>query len=293
MDRERMVRYELDNMFHSGNKGTFGRTNLFSPVLCDESITKTVEDMYVSIEKISEALEKIMKVDFGCFYREVLFYDSQHEGGRFMIQREVMPDIIMMPNVGKQAMMWQENVGNSRETPARFLFPILTIEDVDAMMLETVARYRWEICRKIQGMRWNDISEHSLTSEYYDYITYYKKNKDLSSTVKEKIKNILARVKGSYREVFVIDYINWIKYESSGSFRLNKVARDILSRYCPFPQEIRNKLISNPMFKTVFSKYENVMIKREEKVRNTLSRYKANGGEITQEMLDTLHLIRK
>ena len=156
-------------------------------------------------------------------------------------------------------------------------------------MIDVVGKYRWEICRKIQGVRWNDISEPSLTSEYYDFLEFYKKNRLLSSEGKEKLKSTLTRVKGSFREFFVLDYINWIRYESSGNFRLNKVSREILSRYCPFPHEIRYKLIENPMFKGIFSKYENLMIQKENKIKNSLSRYKNEGGEITQELMDTLH----
>ena len=40
-------------------------------------------------------------------------------------------------------------------------------------------------------MRWNDITEPSLTSEYCDYIQFYRKNHDLSAEAKEKIKNAL------------------------------------------------------------------------------------------------------
>ena len=200
-----------------------------------------------------------------------------------------MPDVILLPNIGQRGMMWQEVGSVSRESSARFLFPILSVADIDAGMLDVIGKYRWEICRKMQGVRWNDITEPSLTAEYYDYLEYYKKNRELSTEGKEKVKKAIKRAKGSYRDVFAIDYANWIKYESNGSFRLNKVARNILSRYCPFPNTIRYKLIENPMFKGIFSKYENLMIQQETKMKNTLSRYKNDGGEITEELMDTLH----
>lgn len=293
LDRMKMVRFELENMFRSGCRGTYGRGGIFTPVLNDQELVKSPEGMFVSVAKLEKAIENVCKIDFQCFYRQVLFYDPKHESSRMHLQKEVLPDIILMPMVGKQAMMWQENVGPDRESPARFLFPIFTICDIDAMMLETIARYRWEICRKIQGMRWNDISERSLTSEYYDYLQYYKKNKDLSQSAKEKLHTALNRVKGSYREVFVADYMNWIRYESQGNFRINKVSRDIIARYCPFPLDTRIKLLENPMFRTVFSKYENAMVQEETKLKNLFKKYKNEGGEITQEMMDTLHFYQK
>jgi len=70
------------------------------------------------------------------------------------------------------------------------------------------------------------------------------KTNALSADVKEKIKTALTRARNNYREVFVSDYIGWMKYESQGSFRLNKVARDIFIRYCPFSKEVRQNLAS-------------------------------------------------
>lgn len=51
---------------------------------------------------------------------------------------------------------------------------------------------------------------------------FYRKNFELSADAKEKLKNALFRAKNNYREVFVKDYQNWIKYESRGSYRLNQ-----------------------------------------------------------------------
>lgn len=292
-DKERKLRFELENMFRSGSKGTYGRGGIYSPILSKYSIPVPLEGMLVAPDKLVAAIDKIRAIDFGCFYREVLFYDPAHDTGRMMIQKEVLPDVILMPNVGQRAMMWQESENHSRESAARFLFPILSVSDIDACMIDVVGKYRWEICRKLQGMRWNDVTEPSLTSEYYDFLEFYKKNRNLSASAKEKLKSALTRAKGSYREVFVADYINWIKYESAGNFRLNKVARDILSKYCPFPQDIRFKLMENPMFKGIFSKYENLMIQQQTKVRNNLTHYKHSGGEITEELMDTLHFYGK
>ena len=153
-----------------------------------------------------------------------------------------------MPNAGTRSMMWQETAGVRRDTSARFLFPIFTAVDIDDMMVDTVGRYRWEICRKIQGVHWNDIREKSLTAEYCDYLQFYRKNRELSTEAKEKIKSALLRGRNNYREVFVKDYQNWMKYESKGSYRLNKIAREIPITYCPFAKPIREELKGNPIF---------------------------------------------
>lgn len=36
--------------------------------------------------------------------------------------KEVLPNIILMPNAGTRAMMWQETAGVRRDTPARYMF---------------------------------------------------------------------------------------------------------------------------------------------------------------------------
>ena len=169
--------------------------------------------------------------------------------------------------------MWQETAGVRRDTPARYMFPIFTAVDLDDMMVETTGRYRWEICRKIQGVHWNDIRDKSLTAEYCDYIQFYKKNHDLSTEAKEKIKSALLRGKNNYREVFVKDYQNWIKYESKGSFRLNKVSREILVTYCPFSKEIREELKSNPMYQNAWQKYDILITKKIQRIKGVYDKY--------------------
>lgn len=283
-DNRKKVEFEMKNMFVSTNRATYGKISTFCPVMCEDDIISSVEHMLVTAEKANAALDEIRKIDFSLFYREVGFSDPEHDVNREMIQKEVIPYIILMPNAGSKAMMWQETAGIKKDTQARFIFPILTVVDVAEMMTEVCGRFRWEMCRKIQGVRWNDITEASLTSEYNDYIQYYRKNSDLSAEAKEKVKNALYKAKNNYREVFVKDYQSWIKYESKGSFRLNKVARDIIFRYCPFNKEIRKQLIVNPMYREMFEKYE---ILKERKVRHTelwYDRYQKKGGTITEEL---------
>ena len=73
--------------------------------------------------------------------------------------KEVLPDIILMPNAGTKAMMWQETAGSEARHFSTFYVPCFTAVDLEDMMIETMGRYRWEICRKIQGVHWNDIRE--------------------------------------------------------------------------------------------------------------------------------------
>lgn len=288
-DPKEKVRFEINNMFASANRITYGKISTFCPILGGYDLINSISKMAVTVERLEDELNNVRKVDFTLFYREVNFQGKgsdllNHE----MIMLEVMPDIILMPNAGTRAMMWQETADKRRDTPARFLFPIFTAANLEEMMIETAGRYRWEMCRKIQGVRWNDVREKSLTSEYCDYIQFYRKNRDLSADAKDKLKTAIARAKNSYREVFVKDYQNWINYESKGSFRLNKVARDILIQYCPFAKDIRANLKANPMYQVSIPKFERDNAKKVQRLIALYEKYEKAGGEITPELKDNL-----
>ncbi len=287
-DNAKKVEFEIHNMFTSTNRATYGRISTYCPILYEDDVIGSVENMLVTAEKINNALDEIRKVDYSLFYREVGFSDPEHEVNQETIQKEVIPYVILMPNAGSKAMMWQETSGIRKDTQARFIFPILTVVDIEDLMIDIAGRFRWEMCRKIQGVRWNDITEASLTSEYSDYIQYYRKNHDLSADAKEKVKNALTKAKNNFREVFVKDYQSWLRYESRGSFRLNKVARDIIFRYCPFDKETRKALGANPMYQEMFNKFDILRERKARQVETWYDRYQKKGGEITEELQENL-----
>lgn len=287
-NRDLKLKFEIQNMFTSGNRTTYGKISTFCPILGEYDLINSIEKMLVTAQKLEEAIDKIRQIDFSVFYREVQFSDPDKGINREMIMKEILPDIILMPNAGTRAMMWQETAGVRRDTSARFMFPIFTAVDIDDMMVETVARYRWEICRKIQGVHWNDIREKSLTAEYCDYLQFYRKNHDLSNEAKEKIKTALQRGRNNYREVFVKDYQSWIKYEAKGSYRLNKVSREILLSYCPFAKAIREELKSNPMYQMSIQRLTITNAKAAQRIQGVYDKYQKAGGKLTVELIENL-----
>ena len=287
-DPKAKVEFEIKNIFVSGHRLTSGRITTFCPVLTSDEFINTIEKMAVTAERIEGTINKIRCLDYSVLYREVMFSDPAHGINQEWLMHEVLPDVILMPDAGTRAVMWQETVGAKSNTPARFLFPMFSAADLDELMVETMGRYRWEICRRIQGVYWNDIRERSLTSEYCDYIQFYRKNTDLSADAKDKIKTALARARNSYREVFVKDYQSWMKYESAGSFRLNKVARDIMVRYCPFAKDVRQNLMQNPQYQNVFRKLDAENQKKVQRLTAMYDKYEAAGGEITPELNENL-----
>ena len=287
-DYMRKVSFEIRNVFQTGNRVTYGHVTTFCPVISDADLIMALEKMVVTAERIETAINKVRQLDYSVLYREVLFSDVSRGINQEWCMKEVMPDVILMPNAGSKALMWQEVSGAKSDTPARFLFPILTSADLDEQMVEILGRYRWEICRRIQGVYWNDLREKSLTSEFYDYVQFYRKNTELSAEAKEKLKTALARARNNYREVFVKDYQNWVKYESQGSFRLNKVSRNILMRYCPFSKEVRQTLMSNPVYQLAFTKHEAENRKALQRITALYDKYEAAGGTINALLKDNL-----
>lgn len=281
------VEFEIKNMFSMINKLTYGRISTFCPILNGSDMINSIDKMLVTAEKLETAMNEVRMIDYSIFYREVPFSDKDHGIANDRIVKEVLPDIILMPNVGTKSMMWQETATTKTDTPGRFMFPIFTSVDLSDLMLIAMGRFHWEICRKIEGMRWNDLREKSLTAEYCNYLQFYKKNSELSPDAKEKVKSTMQNVKNNYREVFVKDYINWIKFEARGSYRLNKVARDILVRHIPFNKSIRDGLRTNPFYQLSMTRFETELARKQQHYAGVLVKYEKAGGKFMKDLKET------
>lgn len=258
------VVFELRNLFPIANKVTYGRLASFCPIFKAEDIIKPLPNCKVTTSAIGQAIDQLKTIDYSLFYREIS-NPVKDSSFRENIHAEFLPDIILMPNIGIRGTMWQEIEGKLRASSSRFIFSIFHLEDIFATTIHLAGDYRWEICKRIQGYRWNDIATYSLTSEYFDYVQFYKKNRSLSAEAKERIKNNLQRAKNSYKEMFIRDYIQWILFESAGTPRLNKISRSILCKYCPFPASTRETLRQHPQYKEILERFETL---REQKLHH-------------------------
>lgn len=247
-DNMEKVRFELKNMFPTANKITYGRVTTFCPLFVKEDVLKDLEDSYVTSSKIARALELIRSMDYTAFYRESLDMENMAVVGKELIHLEYLPDVILLPNIGIRGILWQEIEGKVRNSPSRMFLSVFHLEDLDSTMIRMTGDFRWEMCKRVQGGRWNDITEPSLTSEYFDYIQFYRKNRDLSTEAKEKLRSGLQRAKNSFKEMFIRDYMMWILFEGKNSPRMNKVARRIFFIYCPFPEGVCSMLAQNPLY---------------------------------------------
>lgn len=286
------LHYEVQNLFRYNHRLVNGQLSIFVPFLHREMLSGGIEKSFAAKQKVEKALERLRELDFSLFYREFLYVNKELGIEKEYRVAEVLPDVILFPTMGSKSLLWQDISCRRRDTPGRFLLPILAEVSLDDLLLQICGRYRWELCRTVQGAAWNNIQVKSLTSEYTDYLMYYKKNRDISEERKEKVKAQLQKAKNNYREVFAADYVVWMKNESTGAMKLNKVAREILATYVPFDKSIREQLVQQPAFEDAMARHRR---ERAKKIRETELRNHAltkNGIELPKELVDTMEYYR-
>ncbi len=256
-DYKAKVNFEINNMLRTNQKVCHGQISSYFPILHKDIITRDLEKSVVTPHKLQEVLNNLLSIDFSIFYREIWYKNEARGIEKEPIMKEIRPEIIIVPTFGSRVSMWQEITGKARNTPGRFLVPAFTDENLSDLVLKLIGAFRWELCRTMMGVAWNDITEKSLTSEYTDYIQFFKKNNDLTEDAREKIKVQIQKNRNIMRDIFTSDYETWINYESKGILRLNKLARSILFRYCPLSKDIRNALAKQPVFSDLLIQLNN------------------------------------
>lgn len=292
-DLEGKLRFELENVFPIVNKITFGRITTFCPLFAEYNVQRGLEVSMVTPGKIRQVLDEIRDIDHSAYYRETIYTNEEAGIPKEYIHVEVLPDFVLMPNVGVRGAMWQEIEGRVRSTPSRMFMSVFFLNDLKQLLITLTAEFRWEMCKRIQGPRWMDLSDPSLTSEMCDYLQFYKNNRDLSTETKVAIKTELLRAKNTYKTVFVSNYVDWIIYEANGSPRLNKIARKILFNYCPFTADFRERLALNPQYADILKRYG---VKVQQKL-NHLERVVQKAGQMgkpaPQEILDEMEYVKR
>lgn len=292
-DQNKKVLYELKNVFPVVNKMTYGRVSSYCPVFAAAQVVKSLKSCFVTPQSILQAIEQIRAIDFSAFYRETVYSNEAIGVPREFIHVELLPDFILMPNIGNRGVMWQEIEGKKRTTPSRMMLSVFQLEDLNHILVRLVGEFRWEMCKRIQGAHWNNLSEPSLTSEYFDYIQFYRRNHDLSADAKEKIKNSLQKARNNYKEMFIMDYVTWIMHEGSGSPRMNKIARQIMFSYCPFSLATRQALSGNPTYKELSDRYEIQLRHRIHHLDMLCQKISNSGHEIPVEIEEEKNFVKK
>ncbi len=291
-DAEGRLSFEINNMLKVNQRICHGQTSIYLPILHKDMITRNLSDWQVTADKVEMSLDRILKIDFSAFSREVNYNNPELGIEKELIIKDVLPDIILLPIFGSRPVMWQEITGRNRSSPGRFLLPAFTDEDLDDMMTRLVSYFRWELCRTMMGSAWNDVTQSSLTSDYTDYIQFFKKNRDLSDEARERIKAQVQKYNNRTREIFHSDYELWINNEAKGNIRLNKVSRGIFYKHCPFNRDIREQLEKQPMYAEIATPFKFQRTRIAKEYASRYSRYIKRNGTLEPELESTLAFYR-
>lgn len=286
-DNVAKVHYEIQNMLKYNTRLLNGSLLTFYPMLHMESFERSIESMVLTTEAIAYAVNMWKEFDYSIFYREVMYTNPAKKIDKEVIQKEMHPIFILFPIAGINGVMWQDISGKRSNSNGRFFFPAFFNGTLEETMLTMLGRYRWELCKTIQGVSWNNIQVPSLTSEFIDYIQFYRKNKELTVDKKDAIKSQLAKCHNNMRDFFVFDYIIWLKYESSGAMRLNKFSRRMLATYCPLAKKYRDKQASQPIYEEAMKRFNINRLKKIKEFQSKLAYYQKKGIDIPSEILTT------
>ena len=259
-DKHRKLEYELNNAF-SIMRRVSGTPTRFLAIFNEASLEKPLLKSILMNDEVDKALKGIVNIDINLFNHEYTYANPKVGIENARIQKEILPDIVLLPIIGSRPMMWQEIEGRNRQTPSRMFFPKFLNAELKPKLIKCCGEYRWEFCKREQGARWQDISDPSLCAYFYNYISTFKKNHQLSQEQKEKVSAQYAKYRHSIKDIFVEDYCKLIANEAEGNIRLNRVSRSILMRFCYFNKDIRAELIKN----NLYSEYINVVNNQIEK----------------------------
>ncbi len=287
------LNFEIHNLFALGNRMTFGRISSFVPVFDSQNVLRPLDMAYITASKVADYYSMIRNVDYSVFCRQAIFSDTEIGITQVYYDNDITPYMILMPNIGSRAALWQEIEGKNRHTPARMLVSIFNTENTDEIMIKLFGEFRWEMCKTVQGIHWNDVTDPSLTSMYCDYLQFYKKNSALSSDTKEKLRTDLKKFSNNYKNVFIADYLQYVKFEAAGSPRLNKVAREILFTFCPFSKDLRDKVAENPQYTELINHYKVRINNVAKPVLNAIAKLKKDGIDIPEVLTQQIEHLKQ
>lgn len=281
------IHFEVEKVMRYADRVISGNISAFVPVLFSEGIYNRLDKAVVTGAALNAEVQKIEKIDYSIFYRERLTSYKELEITHFTNIERYTPEFILFPIYGRNCIMWQDIEGRVKQSHARIFMPSLLEQDFSQAVMKMMAHFRWEKCRTDMGAQWNNYRYPSLTSEYTDYLQFYKKNSDLSPERKEKVKAQLQQCNNKHKEVFTRDYQDWVLRESVGAMRLNRVARSILFTYCPFSPEIAESVLVQNSYQEAARRYMTEKRKQEKAIVIVEKKFEQNGVEVPEEIKRT------
>ncbi|WCL51384.1 cyclic nucleotide-binding domain-containing protein [Leptospira sp. GIMC2001] len=289
---EARLAYEMQAMYEPNARLTSGGPATHLPILTRYHVSIPLDKCFVTKENVYKTIMDILNVDYTAFNREIIYKNEPLGIRSEFIQKSVIPDLIVIPSIGPKIMMWQDlsifRGAGSKESRGRIIVPHFVTGDLKTMLLETIAAFRWELCKNILGPDWNNVGMPSITADYTDYVQFFKKNKDLSIEIKEKLSAEFKRFRTD-RDKFANDYLLWMKYESEGVQRLNRVVRAIFYRHIPFHKDIRDKISTQPAYMELQNRFKNIRSRQHKEHENRYKKYANEAGMLPDVLQENLN----
>lgn len=283
---EARVKFEIKEMLQMNCRLCSGNISSHLNILTRHQITQQLSKVLITKDTVVAEVRKIVGTDFGAFHREVLYTNEAMNIQREFIQVQITPNIVLVPSIGTVIQFWQDREGNDRMSRGRLIAPIMVTADLHMMLLKAIGTYRWEMCKTTMGPDWNNISVSSLTADYTDYVQFYYKSKELSEEIKEKLGEDFKRFRDD-RARFVNDYSIYMRFESDGSQRMNRVSRKIFTKHVPFSKEIRERLLKLPSYTDVVQKSINIRKKKANELTPRYTKYERENKSLPKELSET------
>lgn len=289
---EARLAFEMSAMYEPNVRLTSGGPATHLPILTRYHVSIPLDKCLVTKELVFKTIMEILEIDYTAFHREIIYKNEEIGIRSEFIQKSILPDLIIVPSIGSKIMMWQDlsifKGSGSKESKGRFVLPTFVTGDLKTVLMETIAAFRWELCKNILGPDWNNVGMPSITADYTDYVQFFKKNKDLSLEIKEKLASEFKRFRND-RDKFASDYLLWMKFEAAGVQRLNRVVRSIFYRHIPFHKDIRDRLASQPAFAEIHNRFKNIRSKQHKEHENRYKKYANEAGMIPDVLQENLN----
>lgn len=284
-----LVAYEIDHMLKSAVRMCAGGPAYNFPILCKEFCGSGIEKKFLTKERLAKAVNDILKLDYRLFVRDVKVVVSDKA---YFVDKDVRPNFIILPSSGAQAICWQDLDGRSKETRARIVLPAILQGDLHEILIDVFAKFRWNLGRTIAGYNWANPAEGGLTGAFFDYVSFYKKNTELTEDEKIKCKELFDRFPDIGGK-FAANYMEWMTYEKEGVQKLNNFARNIFFKFVPFSKRIRENLTKMPAYEKHLYKDNNLRLKKIQELETRIKAFETEGVEVPQEFRDAIEFQKK
>ncbi len=202
--------YEELNSIKQMFKMSVGKTGNHIPLLFKKFFSFNIHNLGTR-EVVLKHIQEIETIDYSIFFRNIK-----------RTKVRMFPQILLLPCYGTKGVCWEPfNFYNRNASSAKIIIPMYSSK-LFYCICYAIGDYRWQISKEEAGHRW---TLEGLTGLYYQWSEDNK-------------------VKGSLKENFIADYIQWIQWESKGISKLHKDIRSMFWKHIPFPNELQKELKS-------------------------------------------------